>query len=318
MDGRLDLRSVARANPGAGSGFKRAGIVLGVAGIMAVMVTLVANIVTGNLVDDPNGAVTVGKGSAWAFGLTITGFGALKIGIALILMGILVTLWARVGVVKTALPSLMKAGDVGTPVVSGEFESPYGRATVAQDEPDELLIHRMARTLWLPMLAMGAMALLAGFVVSLVWSGRVAGDPLQAVHLSAVAQGLQFAGEGFLLSGVSFLLGTILGSLRKGGAEVQKHLGVPVNTLEMPLTGKLFVGLMAAGLMVEIGQLITYLAVATFDNPASISSYFAWLGPVRESGLGLLLSGIVLALATIAKVLGFQFHRLSEIVVHGS
>jgi hypothetical protein len=168
------------------------------------------------------------------------------------------------------------------------------------------------------MLAMGAMALLAGFVVSLVWSDRVAGDPLQAAHLSAVAQGLQFAGEGFLLSGVSFLLGTILGSLRKGGAEVQKHLGVPINTLRMPVSAKLFVGLMVAGLMVEIGQLIAYFAVATFDNPVSIASYFAWLGPVREFGLGLLLSGIVLALATIAKALGFQFHRLSEVVVHGS
>jgi len=70
--------------------------------------------------------------------------------------------------------------------------------------------------------------------------------------------------------------------------------------------------------MVEIGQLIAYFAVATFDNPVSIASYFAWLGPVREFGLGLLLSGIVLALATIAKALGFQFHRLSEVVVHGS
>ncbi len=140
---------------------------------------------------------------------------------------------------------------------------------------------------------------------------------LTATSQSAWVQGLQFPGEGFLLSGISFLLGTILGSLRKGGGEVQESVSVGVKTLDMPRTAKLFVGLMALGLMVEIFQFVAYAVVATFDDPASVATYFTWLGPVREAGLGILLSGIVLALATIAKALGFQFWRLAEIVRTG-
>jgi len=98
---------------------------------------------------------------------------------------------------------------------------------------------------------------------------------------------------------------------------VQESVSVGVKTLDMPLTAKLFVGLMALGLMVEVFQFIAYAFVATFDDSTRIATYFTWLGPVREAGLGILLSGIVLALATIAKALGFQFWRLAEIVRTG-
>jgi hypothetical protein len=164
---------------------------------------------------------------------------------------------------------------------------------------------------------MGLMAVLAGFILSLVQTDAIGTDPALARSQSAWVQGLQFLGEGFLLSGVSFLLGTILGSLRRGGGEVQESVGVGVKTLDMPLTAKLFVGLMAFGLMVEVFQFVAYAVVATFDDPASVATYFTWLGPVREAGLGILLSGIVLALAAIAKALGFQFWRLTEIVLTG-
>jgi len=167
------------------------------------------------------------------------------------------------------------------------------------------------------MLAMGVMAVLAGFVLSLVQTRNIGTDPALATSQAAWVQGLQFLGEGFLLAGISFLLGTILGSLRKGGGEVQESVDVGVKTLDMPLTAKLFVGLMALGLMVEVFQFIAYAVVATFDDPARIATYFTWLGPVREAGLGILLSGIVLALATIAKALGFQSWRLAEIVRTG-
>ena len=50
------------------------------------------------------------------------------------------------------------------------------------------------------------------------------------------------------------------------------------------------------------------------DQPAA---WFAWLGPLREIGLGLLLLSIVLALYTIGTVLGFQFNRMREIVTEG-
>jgi hypothetical protein len=119
-----------------------------------------------------------------------------------------------------------------------------------------------------------------------------------------------------LLAGISFLLGTILAALREGGGEVQASLGITVKTLRMPVTAKVFVALMALGVMVAMAQFVLYLVVAAgVDNPAA---WFAWLGPVRELGLGLILAGIVMALVTIGNVLSFQFHRIREIVLTGN
>ena len=97
-------------------------------------------------------------------------------------------------------------------------------------------------------------------------------------------------------------------------------MGLGVKTLSMPLTAKLFVALMAMGMMVEMVQFGLYIFVATLDPAkelSTINAYHAWLGPLREVGLGLLLSGIVLALGTIGKILGFQFHRITEIISTG-
>ncbi|MEX2203390.1 MAG: hypothetical protein WD965_04820 [Actinomycetota bacterium] len=262
--------------------------------------------------------MTVGRLGAWSFGLATTAFGTIKFGIAVILVGILARLWIRVDALKSSLPALRPAAGAGETIVPGTVETPYGRATVSISAPRPLLIHRMARALWAPMLAMGAMAVLAGFILSLVQTSNVGADDALATSQQAWVAGLQFLGEGFLLSGVSFLLGTILGSIRKGGGEVQESLGVGVKTLDMPLAAKLFVGLMALGLMVEVFQFVAYAVVATFDDAGTIASSFAWLGPVREAGLGVLLSGIVLALATIGKALGFQHSRIAEIVSAGS
>ena len=308
----LEARTAGASDYGAKSKFRTAGLVTGIAGLMFVMVTLIANIVAGN-----EGGADAARIGAWSFGVTTVGFVVLKTGIALTLVGILARLWSRVDVLKKTLPALKPASR--GPAVFGEQEikTPFGTAQVSNDEPKPLLIHRMAKALWLPMIAMGVMAVFAGGIVSLVQSGEVGSDPQFATELSAWVQGLQFLGEGLILSGISFLLGTILGSLRKGGGEVQKATGVPVKTLKMPLTGKLFVGLMVTGMMLAVGQFVAYVAVSSFSDPQTIASYFAWLGPVREASLGLLLSGIVLALATIAKVLGFQFSRVREIVSVG-
>jgi len=161
------------------------------------------------------------------------------------------------------------------------------------------------------MAAMGAMVVAAGFIVSLVQSARTGSDPSLARSLSAWVQGLQFLGEAMLLGGISFVLGTILHGLRSGGGEVQASVGVPVVTLRVPTTAKLFVGFMMLGMMVSVFQFIAYVIVATFDDAQRVASAF------REAGLGLLLSGIVLALATIARVLGFQFWRLGQIITTG-
>jgi hypothetical protein len=293
------------------------GLTLGLVGVALATVTLVNAIAAGVLAGRTGEGTTVARLLAWSFGLTVTAFGTLKLGIAVILVGILARLWLRVDSVKASLPFLKPAGSVAVAPEIGALETPYGKATGSSVAPRPLLIHRVATALWAPMLAMGVMAVLAGFVLSLVQADNIGTDAALAASQSAWVQGLQFLGEGFLLSGISFLLGTILGSLRKGGGEVQESLGVGVKTLDMPTTAKLFVGLMALGLMIEVFQFVTYVVVATFDDPARVATYLTWLGPVREAGLGILLSGIVLALATIAKTLGFQFWRLADIVRTG-
>ncbi len=120
-----------------------------------------------------------------------------------------------------------------------------------------------------------------------------------------------------MLWGISFLLGSILGLIREGGAEVQSSLGLSVKLLDMPPTAKLFVALMMTGLMVSIAQFGFYVFAAANVTTVDIAANSAWLGPFRELGLGLLLSGIVLALATIGTALGFQAFRVREIITSG-
>jgi hypothetical protein len=110
------------------------------------------------------------------------------------------------------------------------------------------------------------------------------------------------------------LLGTILWAIRTAGGEVQEALGVKVYTPKMAGTAKAFVALMMLGLMISIAQFIGYIVVAGSSDPASD---FAWLGPFREVGLGLILAGIALALVTIANVLAFQFWRIQNLIKNG-
>ncbi len=98
----------------------------------------------------------------------------------------------------------------------GDVDTPYGPARITAGAPDPLTIHRMAKTLWLPVLVMGPMALAAGLIIGLVTSSQAVGtDAFRAA--SAWAQGTLFLGEGLLLSGISLLLGAMLSSLRRGG-----------------------------------------------------------------------------------------------------
>ena len=82
----------------------------------------------------------------------------------------------------------------------------------------------------------------------------------------------------------------------------------------MPTTAKIFVFLMMMGLIAGIAQFLMYAVGTTMTDPLLTATAAARLGPLRELSLGLLLSGIILALATIANVLGFQSDRLTKIV----
>jgi hypothetical protein len=83
----------------------------------------------------------------------------------------------------------------------------------------------------------------------------------------------------------------------------------------MPVTVKAFIVLMALGLMVSMAQFVGYLIVA--GGGVNTAAWFAFLGPLRELGLGLLLSGITLALVSIGNVLGFQFSRVVQLLETG-
>ena len=251
---------------------------------------------------------------AVGFGLQTLALVTLKVGIGVALIGILVRLWLRIESVKVSLAALRPSEHDDGPAV-GELDTEYGPATVTKALPAPLPIHKMARTMWFPMLVMGPMLVVAGVVTSIVWSNNIGTET--GITAAGWTQGLQFLGEGLVLAGISFLLGSILGSLREGGAEVQQALGLNITTLKMPTTAKAFVALMAAGLMISMVQFGLYLYTLTFDTLAEVTPWWAWLGPFRELGLALLLSGIVLALVTIANVLGFQFSRIRSIVATG-
>lgn len=291
------------------SRFRPVGFVLGAIGVGLIAAALIGNLVAVDEVGE--GGTRLRSILAWTFGVTTMGLAALKFGIAVVLMGIIVRLWMHVESVKTALMTLRK--DVEPQLHTGDLKTDYGAAIATASVPVPLPIHRMARVLWHPMVVMGLMAVMIGLVLSFIQVGTE--DSRDFIRLSAYTQGLQFMGEGLLLSGISFLLGTILASLRSGGGEVQESLGVTVKTLKMPLSAKLFVALMAVGMMISIIQFVLYIVAAEADSPAA---WFAWLGPFRELALGLLLSGIVLALYSIGTVLGFQFSRIRELIAEGN
>ncbi|MCP3988084.1 MAG: hypothetical protein GY724_03350 [Actinomycetia bacterium] len=281
---------------------------------MGTAASVVGNFVAAGGIDADN---SYQETLAWTFGLSIFSFGVIKIAIATILMGIIVRLWFRVDSMKASLPTLR--AQTGSPrATTGVVKTDWGKAVVTDSVPKSIPIHRMARVMWRPMLVMGAMALTAGLVSSWVWANETAGTE-SFRQAAAFTQGIEFLGEALLLSGISFLLGTIMAGLREGGGEVQSSLGLPVTTLKMPATAKAFVALMMMGMMAGIAQFVLYLvALGSAGDPASFASWSNWLGPFRELALGLILAGIVLALVTIGNVLGFQFDRVKSIIRTGS
>ena len=298
----------------------KVGLGLAAAGIMVAMVALIGAIIRASLIaDDGSGDTTVLSLTAWTFGVATAGIGTVKLGIALILWGVVRGLWIRIESTKVGLAKLVPDAENKGDVASASADNPYVKISVTEKPVPPYLLHRMAYAMWAPMLLMGVMVVLAGLVFSFIEAAAGAdGDTADFLTFSALAQGTEFLGEAFLLAGISFLLGSILGSLRQGGGEVQESLGVVIKTPIMPATGKLFVVLMAMGLMLAMLQFVLYLIVAGIDDPDSIRAWFAWLGPLREAALGIMLSGIVLALATIGtKVLPFQFWRIQELIRTG-
>lgn len=292
------------------------GLFAGTAGLALAMIAFVSSLILAAAVAADVPLARVAAQDAWTFGVATAALGTLKVGIALILWGIARRLWIRVESVKAALPGLVPESRQPIPITQTTISTPYGAATVSRYAPGPLFIHRVAFALWAPMLIMGAMLVGLGLVIGLAASANAA-NAATFLRLRTLEPGVMFLGEGLLLSGIAFLLGSILGSIRIGGGEVQESLGVAVKTLKMPFTAKVFVALMALGMMVEMAQVVLYIIASGITDEKILTVWLAWLGPLREAGLGVLLTSIVLALASIAKALSFQFTRITELVASG-
>ena len=291
------VRPAANADVRAPSRPRAVALVIAVAGLMLAVVTLIANISVAS--ESADRAATL----PWSFGLTTTAFGMIKVAIAVVLWGILMKLWLRADSIRDVLARVkpQEATGLGTT----EYDTPFGTATASDSPPEDLPIHKMAKRMFGPMVVMGAMAVVVGLFVSFAWASS------GSVSALAWTQGLQFLGEGLLLSGISFLLGTILWAIRTAGAEVQSGIGVRIKTLKMPVSAKIFVALMMVGLMVSMVQFVLYLVVA--GGVANSAAWLAFLGPLREFGLAMILSGITMALVAIGTALDFQFDRVVEL-----
>ena len=215
----------------------------------------------------------------------------------------------------------------------------------------------MASKMWIPFIAMGFMVVLAAFIYGLV-NASITSDYFDAskeVREAAAAgsnlatdkgfiestkawlPSLKFLGMGMILSGVTFLLATILGALRTGGGRVQEALGVPVRTMQPPMTAKLFPMVMMMGMMILIASLAVGVVLAfisydywnhsianelntavagsgLLDDLQTVNTVQAWLAPLKFVGIALVLTGIGLALATIIRALRWQSNRLWDII----
>ena len=289
------------------SRYHTAGLVVAVIGLMAVMAASIAAFASVKHLGSHQGTL------AWSLGLNFLGFNIIKLGIGVTLMGIIIRLWMRVDSVKVALVDLKASAEGEQVRTSGELDTPYGRAEISEQAPGPLWIHKLAEYMWTPLLVMGPMVVAAGLVLSIVQANQTVGSA-DFQHLGAVAQGSSILGEALMLSGISFILGTILSSLRRGGGEVQESAGVPVQTLKVPYTVWAFVGLMAVGLM---GAIATFVLLVITTGSGNYASWSAWLPQASMFSLGTLLAGIVLALYSIGDVLGFQFSRIRDIITIG-
>ncbi len=213
----------------------------------------------------------------------------------------------------------------------------------------------MVSKMWLPWLAMGFMIVVAAFIIGLFASSTAADyfSESKAVRDAAITgsdpatdkafiestkvwlPAFKFLGIGMLLGGITFLLATILGNLRTGGARVQEALGAEVRVLKPPMTAMLFPMLMMMGIMILVASLIIAIVTATLSydywnhsiaaelNPSTssflsdlgtINAITLWLAPFKFVGIALLFTGIGLALATIVRVLRWQSQRLWELL----
>ena len=178
---------------------------------------------------------------------------------------------------------------------------------------------KMGRRLWAPMFVMALMAFPVGLILSWVRAAEIAWTLylfFQRISPGHLVPAFMFVGFMAVFTAISFAIARILGSFRKGGGEVQEAIGSEVETLKMPVTGKIFMAFMMMGMMVLLISVILHFVAAGSVDLANLEQAEDWavrLEAFRRLGVGLYLFGIAFGLGTIIHVLRFQAIRIREL-----
>ncbi len=178
---------------------------------------------------------------------------------------------------------------------------------------------QMGTKLWAPMFAMALMGFGIGFVLSIARASIVSDFGVAdegALRLAQLVPAFMFIGFIGVFSSVSFAIARILGAFRKGGGEVQETVGTKVHTLKMPATAKVFIGMMAMGMMLIMAMVVLHFVVASNVSDWSGESLAHWsevLEGFRRLGVAMYLFGIAFGLGTIITVLRFQADRIRQL-----
>lgn len=203
-------------------------------------------------------------------------------------------------------------------------------------------VQKMAKKMAWPMLAMGTMAVIVGFILAIAGGinfgdffspSGVAADLGRGEALVQLTGAFLFLGMGLILAAVTMTLVNIVRQLRDAGRDVQVSLGAQPLQLKKPWTGKSAPMVMMMGVMTEVVAFVLGIAAAVsiggvdpgaIADPSSASgsdladigfvrAVGAWLPGLRLVGLSMILIAVVLVLTTIQRVIRFQGDRISEI-----
>jgi hypothetical protein len=174
--------------------------------------------------------------------------------------------------------------------------------------------------LWLPMLVMALMAFPAALGIGIVRAEEISsGGSVETIEtLRHLQAGVMIIGFAAVFAAISFAIARILGQFRKGGGELQEAAGVPVETMRMPATAKVFIGLMMMAMMTLVATAVLHFVFAADVTGAASSlgisaERFTVLDGVQTIGIAMYLVAITFGLATIAQVIRFQSTRIREL-----
>ncbi|HKZ91087.1 MAG TPA: hypothetical protein VJZ50_03005, partial [Candidatus Limnocylindrales bacterium] len=131
------IGTVTRPSTGARArarSLRRNGLVLGAVGLGIAGVASLVSLNAGSLAASGAAPDQIAASAILAFGLATAGFATVKLGIGVILLGIVRRLWIRVEAVKMALPGLMAQRQPGDEP-SGDYDSAFGPASASHVAP---------------------------------------------------------------------------------------------------------------------------------------------------------------------------------------